>query len=233
MQAFHPAGAPQLPGFPSPKTYAAPVWRDSTTKEAPWSPITKREATRIYYDMRHFERQTRGTTESPHRWRGRQKRVISKQDGRIGRAGLAVAHALIFDFTNWRTGQCNPSYASIAAKASVSVRTVARCIARFRESKIICVVRRASFGPGNLMQQESNAYGFVSPRQWPGYRKAPDPPPPPGDSWGRTPWQSALDLAADRLRSGAPAAEAQRLLEADPDDPLIAALGRLGRFPRS
>ena len=38
---------------------------------------------------------------------------------------LAVLHALIFDFLNHRTGRLDPSYAAIAAKAGVCVRTVA------------------------------------------------------------------------------------------------------------
>ena len=43
----------------------------------------------------------------------------------LGHTGLAVLHALIFDFLNHRTGRLDPSYAAIAAKAGVCVRTVA------------------------------------------------------------------------------------------------------------
>ena len=44
------------------------------------------------------------------------------QDGAIGRNGLAVLHALIFDFMNFASGALYPSYESIAKKANVSLR---------------------------------------------------------------------------------------------------------------
>jgi hypothetical protein len=48
-----------------------------------------------------------------------------------------VLHALIFDFLNHRTGRLDPSYAAIAAKAGVCVRTVATALARLRELGIL------------------------------------------------------------------------------------------------
>jgi hypothetical protein len=52
---------PSFPGMLPPlKTYASwPVWRDSTTAEARFQPMSKRQAVRLWHDARRFERQTR------------------------------------------------------------------------------------------------------------------------------------------------------------------------------
>jgi hypothetical protein len=91
---------------PSP-TYAIwPVWRDSTTKEVKFQPMPKRQAVKLWHDARRFERQTRQP---------------GRQDGAIGRNGLAVLHALLFDFLNYKNGELDPSWAAIAVKACISV----------------------------------------------------------------------------------------------------------------
>src|SRR5271168_947137 len=101
-----------LPGFAPPKTYAAwPVWRDSTTAEVRFAPLPKKKAVRLYHKARQFERQTR------------QK---GKQDGALGRNGLAVLHAMLFDFINYATGRLDPAYSTIAHKACISIRSAAR-----------------------------------------------------------------------------------------------------------
>ena len=57
---------------------------------------------------------------------------------------LQVLHALVFDFMNFRTGRLDPSYAAIAQKAGVCVRTVATALARLRELGILNWVRRCA-----------------------------------------------------------------------------------------
>jgi hypothetical protein len=103
---------PPLPGFDSPKTYAAwPVWHDSARAEVKFHPLPKKQAVRIWHDARRFERQTR---------------QAGRQDGALGRNGLAVLHALIFDFLNYASGRLDPGEAAIARMANISKRSVAR-----------------------------------------------------------------------------------------------------------
>jgi hypothetical protein len=84
--ALFPGSSP-----PAPQTYAVwPVWRDSTTKEVKFQPVPKRQALKIWHDARRYERQTRRP---------------GKQDGVIGRNGLAVLHALLFDLSLARRRQ--------------------------------------------------------------------------------------------------------------------------------
>jgi hypothetical protein len=91
---------PALPGFTPPKTYAAwPVWRDSTMAEVKFQRMPKRQAVKLYHDARRFERQTRQP---------------GRQDGALGRNGLAVLHAMLFDIINYASGRLEPGYAKIA-----------------------------------------------------------------------------------------------------------------------
>ena len=82
---------PTLPGMAGSggqlQTYApSPVWRDSTTADVNFHPLPKKKAVKLYHRARDFERRTRQP---------------GKQDGAIGRNGLAVLHALIFDFLDY------------------------------------------------------------------------------------------------------------------------------------
>ena len=89
-----------LPGFASPKTYAAwPVWHDSTTKEVRFVPMSRKQAAKHWQKARRFDRQTH---------------TKGKHGGRIGRTALAVLYALLFDFLDFKTGQLDPSYHTIA-----------------------------------------------------------------------------------------------------------------------
>ena len=56
----------------------------------------------------------------------RQTHQPGKQDGALGRNGLAVLHALLFDFLNYATGRLDPAMPAIARKADISTRSVAR-----------------------------------------------------------------------------------------------------------
>ncbi len=77
---------------------------------------------RLYHEARRFERQTRS---------------YGRQDGALGRDGLAVLHALLFDFLNFRSGRLDPSIASIARAAAISVSSAKRGLFRL---KTACVM---------------------------------------------------------------------------------------------
>jgi hypothetical protein len=104
---------PALPGLAgSYRSYApSPVWRDSTTADVKFRSMPKRVAVKLYHRAREFERRTR---------------AAGKQDGALGRNGLAVLHAMIFGFLDYRSGRLDPGYATLAREACISVRSVAR-----------------------------------------------------------------------------------------------------------
>jgi hypothetical protein len=185
---------PFLPTLPIPQAPPWPVWAGSVANPVRFAPLAKKAAVRLWHRARDFDR---GTHEPGH------------HGGAIGLTGLAVLHALIFDFLNHRTGRLDPSYAAIAAKAGVCVRTVATALARLRELGILNWVRRCaeSWKDGRfVLEQETNAYGLLPESQWQGYRPPPEAQEP---EWGRAPiMPSALVQAA--LESD-PVAKAQVL----------------------
>ena len=79
--------------------------------------MPKKAAVRLWHRARDFDR----GTHQP-----------GQHGGALGHTALAVLHALIFDFLNHRTGRLDPSYAAIAAKAGVCVRTVASALQRLK-----------------------------------------------------------------------------------------------------
>jgi hypothetical protein len=210
-----------LPGLPPlPRSQAAwPCWSDSTRRTVRFTPLAKREAVRLFHKARRFERGTRQ--------RGR-------QDGALGRNGLAVLHALLFDFLNYASGRLDPSYARIAEKACISVRSVARGLVRLRDARVLDWVRRCREGRDDLgrfrLEQESNAYGVLPASQWRGFHEPLEPPPPHSSSWGAAPPlpDVVAQATADR-RAGGSQQAMLAVLESDPGDPLGAVLARLGR----
>jgi hypothetical protein len=146
--------------------------------------MTKRTAKQLYWHLEQFERQTRQP---------------GRQDGAIGRNGLAVVRALLFRFMNWRTGRLDPSQAKIADAAAISESSVERGLAALKAAGVVnwlrrCVADVQSAG-GFLMRQISNAYAVLPSSQWKGYRapegmKGLDAPsatmPEPG-TWGDHP----------------------------------------------
>jgi len=194
------------------------VWKGSVRGPITFAPFNRKARIKIYDRARMLERRTRASV------RGRQT------SGAIGRSGLAVLHALIFDFLNCATGELDPSYDTIAEAACVSRATVYRALKALKEAGIITWLRRCSgemvAGVYRLIQ-ETNAYAILPETQW---RSAPPPcPPPEPDTWGRTsPLPGGLQ-DAHRLISTGKSKEAQQALEADPGDSLAAALARLGR----
>jgi hypothetical protein len=194
------------------RTYArSPVWRDSTTAEVRFQPMPKKLAIRLWHRARDFERQTRE--------RG-------KQDGALGRNGLAVLYALIFDFLNYRSGALYPSRLAIAAKANISERSVGRGLANLKAAGVLDWVRRCigEMIDGHFtLRQETNAYGICPQSCWQGYRAPPEPPAPDPGTWGATPPIDPVALAGgDRTARVA-------ALEVDPHDKLALALARLGK----
>jgi hypothetical protein len=173
-----------------------PVWRDSTKAEVKFQPLPRREARRRWHEARRMERQTRQP---------------GKQDGKLGRNGLAVLYVLLFDFLNFATGKLIPSYEAIGNAACISERSVARGLVKLKDAGVLNWLRRCAedWVEGKfVLRQLSNAYAVLPPSQWRGYRpRDPAPASEPG-TWGDHPPQ------------------------VDPDDPLERALALLGRGVR-
>ena len=143
-----------------------PVWAGSTTAPIRFASMPKKVAVRLWHRARDFDR---GSHQA------------GKHGGSVGPTALAVLHTLIFDFLNHRTGRLDPSYAAIADKAGVCVRTVATALKHLRELGILNWVRRCaeSWRDGRfVLEQESNAYAVLPETQWRGYRPPQEPPAP-------------------------------------------------------
>lgn len=207
-----------LPSFGSTLSYAAfPVWKDSARSEVKFVPLSKKQAVKIFHDARRFERQTATTRVDAYGRRSTQ--------GKLGRMGLLVLHALLFDFLNYNSGRLDPSYAAIAEKAIVSVRSVARALVKLKAAGVLHWVRRCAAREDKdgrfCLEQETNAYGVSAPGSWKGYRPAPETPPPQPGTWGDPPPRPPeLAQAAEDLRHG--------LTTGSYLAPLAGALGRLG-----
>src|SRR5208282_471386 len=156
-----------LPGFTGPKTYAAwPVWKDSARADVKFQPLPKKRAVRLYHEARRFERQTR---------------TPGHQDGALGRNGLALLHALIFDCLNYASGRLDPSYETLARFANISVRSVARGLQKLKAAGVLNWIRRCveNVRDGRFsLEQETNAYAVLPASQWSGYHPPPPAPPP-------------------------------------------------------
>jgi hypothetical protein len=215
---------PPIPGMTalagSLKTYApSPVWRDSTTDDVKFHPMPKKQAVKLYHRARDFERRTREP---------------GKQDGALGRNGLAVLHAMIFDFLDFRTGQLDPGYEAIARKACIGVRSAARGLANLKLAGVLNWLRRctATFKDGRcILDQDTNAYAILPSSQWRGYVEPPEAPVPQSGTWGDHPCgMRAPMIEADiEQRSGSGMEAVIRQLELDEPRSLAAALASLGR----
>ena len=209
-----------LPGLQGPRSYApSPVWSGSTTKPVRFLPTRRQDAVRLFHQARAFERQTR---------------QAGRQDGTLGRNGLAVLHALVFDCLNYATGRLDPSYETIARLACISRRSVARGLQALREAGVLTWVRRCVEGMKNgrfTLEQESNAYGLVPPAQWRGFAAPPPVPAPEAGTWGdhHCGLRDALTEAVVEVGQGSELAAVVKQLEADPANGLAAVLARLGR----
>jgi len=202
-----------------PRSYAAwPVWKDSTTKEVKFQPLSKKKAVRIYHDARRFERQTRKP---------------GKQDGALGRNGLAVLHTLLFDCLDYASGALFPSRATIAAKACISESSVGRGLDKLKKHGVVNWLRRCveQVVDGRFtLRQLTNAYAVLPPTQWLGFRPEPAAPPPMPGTWGdHPPLPDALTQACQEKAAGGGIKAQLAALESDARDSLAAALARLGR----
>jgi hypothetical protein len=208
---------PPLPGLTAlAQTYAPwPVWSGSTTTPIRFVPLAKKAAVKLWHRARDLDR---GSHQPGH------------HGGAVGHTGLAVLHALIFDFLNHRTGRLDPSYKAIAAKAGVCVRTAASALQRLKALGILnwvrrCAERRDADGRF-VLEQETNAYAVLPEGQWRGYRPPAEPPVPAPGTWGDPP--PMLSAVAQAALEGDLAGKVQALAS-DPKDGLAAAMARLGR----
>jgi hypothetical protein len=207
-----------LPYLADSKTYAAwPVWKDSAKAEVKFQPMPRRKAVRLFHDARRFERQTRKP---------------GHQDGAIGRNGLALLHALIFDCLNYASGRLDPSYETLARLANISVRSVARGLQKLKTAGVLNWIRRCveSIRDGRFtLEQETNAYAVLPASQWRGYAAPPPAPPPDRGTWGdHPPLPDQLAQAAAEIRQGGTPRAVLALLRGDPTDALALALASLG-----
>jgi hypothetical protein len=207
---------PRLPGFTAlSQSYAPwPVWSDSTCKEVRFEPQPKKAMIRLWNRARDFDR----STHQP-----------GRHGGAVGPSALAVLHALVFDFFNFRTGRLDPSYAAISRKANVCERTVATALKRLKELGILNWVRRCAerWQDGRFrLEQETNAYAVLPESQWRGYRAPPEPPVAPLPcTWGESPRMP--DVLAQAVLEG-DLAGTVHVLASDPTDRLAAVLARFG-----
>jgi hypothetical protein len=191
-----------------------PVWSDSARQPVKFAPLPRKKAVKLWHEARRFERRTRSA---------------GRQDGALGRNGLAVLHALIFDFLNYATGALFPSQETIARAANISPRSVARGLAKLRAAGVVNWLRRCAEDWINgrfVLRQESNAYAILPLSQWRGYTPEPEPPAPTGDVWGATP---PLPSCIEEATGAATHAARVAALALDPSDRLARALAQLGR----
>jgi hypothetical protein len=181
-----------------------------------YQPLPKRQAVRLWHDARRFERQTR---KSGH------------QDGALGRNGLAVLYALLFDFLRHATGRLDPTRKTIAKAANICVRSVDKGLAALRAAGVLNWLRRctAAWEDGIYrLRQIASAYFVLPQGQWRGFWRAPEVPAPYPDAWGATPPLPEPIAAAAALHAEGASREAQlEAMKADPRDPLAASLARL------
>lgn len=201
-------------------TYAAgPVWHGSTTKPVQFAPMAKKAAIRLYNRVAAWDRRTRRK---------------GCQGGVIGKAGVAVIRAMLFDFINYRTGQLDPSYEGLALKTGYSRATIATALRKLRAAGVLAWVRRCvgEMRDGRyVLAQERNAYAVLPESHWRGYTAPQEAPTAPdAGTWGEhPPLPTAIAQAIEDRRMGLSAASAIAALESDPADSLAAALARLGK----
>jgi hypothetical protein len=196
------------------------VWSESTTRDAPFVPMPKKAAIRIYHKALEWNR------------RGK---LAGRHGGLIGSHVLLVLHTLIFDFLNHTTGRLDPSYNAIQRKTRLCRQTVACALARLKDLGIIHWIRRCREDRDDdgrfVLRQETNAYAILPPTQWRGgYTDPVMPDPPHPTAWGACPpLPPLIEQATAEMREGVSATAALTRLEDDPHDRLAAALASLGR----
>jgi hypothetical protein len=193
-----------------------PVWSGSTRKPVQFMPMPRRQAVKLWHDARRLERQTRRP---------------GHQDGAIGRNGLAVLHAFLFDFINRATGELTPTRATIARAANICIRSVDRGLEKLKASGVINWIRRCeeSIEDGIYrLRQKASAYFVLAQTHWLGFWQAPEAPPPYPEAWGRTPpLPDPMEMASMVHAEGGSRAAKLEALTCDPRDELANAMARL------
>ena len=216
---MHAYALPSLPELVPTRPSRSPhrCRKDSTTKRVRFTPMSRQEAARLYQQAERMECATRRP---------------GRQDGAIGRNGLAVLRAFLFGFLNHKTGQLDPSHAAIARKAAISVRSVIRGLKALKAAGLVNWLRRCAkrIEEGRLvLEQQSNAYAVLPASQWTGAGAA-EPPPPEAGTWGdHPPLSDSITAACIDMRAGASSMAIVAALEADPGDGLASALARFGK----
>jgi hypothetical protein len=191
------------------------VWSGSTRTPVDFKPMPKRLAVRLWHDARKFERQTRKPRH---------------QDGAIGRNGLAVLHALLFDFLHYATGELTPTRAAIARAACISVRSVDRGLAKLKAAGALEWTKRCEESIENGiygLRQKASAYFVLAQSRWRGFWQAPEAPPPYPETWGQTPpLPDPIALAGMVRAEGGSHRAMLAALALDPRDALAGSLGR-------
>ncbi|WP_343611164.1 hypothetical protein [Novosphingobium sp.] len=87
---------------------------------------------------------------------------LKKEKGRENKLRWDVINTLcaVLGFTNFKTGECTPTYEQIAAAAGCCRLTAIRHCAILRENKLLDWVRRSRGGDGNRNEQAPSSYMF-------------------------------------------------------------------------
>ena len=192
-----------------------PVHKGSTRRPVIWNRLDRRAAAKLFHQARAWDRRTH---------------VAGRHGGRLGHAALQVLQCLIFDFQNFKTGQLDPSYEAIAAKANLARATVAAALQRLKRLGVLHWLRRCeeSYEDGRyVLRQISNAYAVLPPSQWRSAGLLPaEAPTPAAGTWGDHP--PLPGLVAQAADAGT-VERAVATLDLDRTDRLAAALAKLGK----
>ena len=221
---------PTIPGLGVQRTFAPdPVWKGSARDGVKYHPISRKERMTIWHEAVRMSQDRARVCKTGG---GAAGGARDARRSRLNGNALSVLRVLLFDFLNMRTGRLDPSYEGIAHKTGLSRATVARALATLRQLGIINWVRRCygvMDGGRYVLEQLRNAYAVLMPATWRGHTPAAQPPAPMPDVWGAAPTRQGIaeeamaDLPAERSTE-----QVVRALRADPDNPLMAALARLG-----
>jgi hypothetical protein len=195
--------------------------RGSTPKTVRFTAMGRRDAHRLYWMAREYDRVT--------------KRGNGCQGGALGTPALKVLEALIFDFMNYQTGRLDPSYEGIAKRANICASAVAAALKKLQTLGIVRWIRRClvvrNEGNGRLeRKQKTNAYSLRPCCEWRGFQAPDETPPPPAATWGKPErMPSVLEVAVIEQRSSRDLRSVVRVLETGDHRGIEAALAGLGR----
>jgi len=88
---------------------------------------------------------------------------------------------MLFDCLNYASGRLDPSYETLGRLANISVRSVARGLAKLKAAGVLNWLRRCveGFKDGRFaLEQETIAYAVLPASQCRGYAMPPPTPPP-------------------------------------------------------